>query len=165
VEDGLTMLFAEAGTLAVQPRRGGATLAPLSLKAGEAASFATNVQPQVLARPPAGWLQKVPRAFRETIPPRAALIKGPEPTLVGRPPLTHAALQPWLVAEAGLRRELVPRLAELLADPGFRGAVSAQLATQPEWEPWLRPPAPRPPASTRSARSNNDITPAQEAPR
>jgi hypothetical protein len=169
VEDGLTMLFAEAGALAVQPRRGGATLAPLSLKAGEAASFATNVQPQVLARPPAGWLQKVPRAFRETIPPRAALVKGPEPTLVGRPPLTHAALQPWLVAEAGLRRELVPRLAELLADPGFRGAVSAQLATQPEWEPWLRPPAPpaapRPPAPTRSARSNNDITPVQEAPR
>jgi hypothetical protein len=166
-EDGQTLLFAEAGGAQLQPRRGGPAL---SLDAGQAASFGANVQPQVLPRPPAGWLPKVPRAFRETIPPRAAVAgKGPEPTLVGRPPLNFGAVQPWLAAEAGLRRELVPRLAELLSDRGFRDAATAQLPQQPEWEPWLRPPPPpappRPTASTRAARTNNDTTPAQEAPR
>jgi hypothetical protein len=164
-EEGQTMLFSEAGGAQVQPRRGG--VPPMTLKAGEAASFATGVLPQVLARPPSPWLQKVPRAFRETIPPRAALVgRNPEPTLVGRAPLSYAALQPWLAAEPALRRELVPRLAELLADRAFREAVTAQLPQQPEWEPLLRPPAPpRPPASTRAARSNNDNTTPQEIPR
>jgi hypothetical protein len=155
VDDGGTMLFSESGAMQVMPRRGGAAMA---LKAGEAASFASNVQPQLLPRPPSPWLQKVPRAFRETIPPRAALVKGPEPTLVPRSALGYAALQPWLAAEPAVRRDFPQRFAELLADPEFRQAVDRALAQHPEWEPVLRPPKPRP------VRKNND-TPDQEPPR
>jgi hypothetical protein len=155
-EDG-ALLFSESGAMQVTPRRGGAAMA---LQAGAAASFANGAQPQLLPRPPSAWLQQVPRAFRETIPPRAALVKGPEPTLVPRAALRYPALQPWLAAEPSVRREFPQRFAELLADPEFRQAVDRALAQHPEWEPVLRPPPPKP----RPVRRNTD-TPDQEPPR
>jgi len=158
-DDEGTLLFSESGAMQVAPRRGGAAMA---LKAGEAAGFASNLQPQLLARPPSTWLQKVPRAFRETIPPRAALVKGPEPTLVPRAALRYVALQPWLAAEPAVRRDFPQRFAELLADPEFRQAVDRALAQHPEWEPVLRPP--KPPPTARPVRRNTD-TPDQEPPR
>jgi hypothetical protein len=158
VDEGQTLLFSEQGAIQVTPRRGGA---PMALDTGKAAGFALNVQPQVLARPPSPWLQKVPRAFRETIPSRAALVKGPEPTLVQRGPLGYAALQPWLAAEPAVRAGFQQRFAELLADRAFRDAVDQGLAQHPEWEPVLRPPKPPVP---RPARKNNE-TPDQEPPR
>lgn len=157
VDDGQTLLFSEQGAIQVTPRRGGV---PMALDAGKAASFAGNVQPQLLARPPSPWLQKVPRAFRETIPSRAALVKGPEPTLVPRGPLGYAALQPWLSAEPVVRAGFPQRFAELLADREFRDAVDHALAQHPEWEPVLRPPKPAP----RPVRKHNEATD-QEPPR
>lgn len=159
VEEGATLLFAESGAMQVTPRRGGA---PMAVDAGKAASFSASTPPQLLARPPSPWLQKVPRAFRETIPPRAALVKGPEPTLAGRGALGYPALQPWLAAEPTLRSGFPQRFAELLGDRAFREAVDQGLAQHPEWEPVLRPP--KPPAPARTARKNNE-TPEPEAPR
>jgi len=158
VDDGQTLLFSEQGAIQVTPRRGGA---PMALDTGKAASFANNVQPQLLARPPSPWLPKVPRAFRESIPSRAALVRGPEPVLVPRGPLAYAALQPWLAAEPAVRQGFQQRFAELLADRAFRDAVDQGLAQHPEWEPVLRPP--KPPAP-RPVRKNNE-TPEQEPPR
>lgn len=157
-DDGGTMLFSESGAMQVTPRRGGA---PMALKAGEAASFASSAQPQLLPRPPSPWLRQVPRAFRETIPSRAAHVKGPEPTLVPRGALGYAVLQPWLAAEPALRRGFPQRFGELIADRDFREAVDRALAQHPEWEPVLRPP---PPPKPRPVRRNND-TPDQEPPR
>ena len=137
--DGATaVLFSESGGAAVTGRRGGGAM--LTLQAGEAAVLGSDGTVQQLARPPAGWLARIPRAFRDTLPPRLANIKGPAPTLRTRGPLSYALLQPWLQAEGAVRRDFPVRFAELLSDRSFRDAVTARLDQHPEWAAALRPP-------------------------
>ena len=106
-------------------------------------------------RPPAGWLQTIPRAFRDTLPPKAAQFKGPPPALKARPAPSYAALQPWLTAEGLVRRDFPARFADLLQDAEFRRSVSTHLSQHPEWETTLHPagrlkakPKPVPPVPT-----------------
>lgn len=152
------LVFSEAGGETLQARRGGA---PLALKAGQAAQAAPGAQAVLLARPPGSWLSRVPRAFRESIPPRLAVLKGAPPALKAKAPLTYAGLRHWLQAEPLLRREMPERMAELLADRGFRDAVVAALPQHPEWEPLLKPG--RASAVARRTPDNNPVL--QEAPR
>ena len=141
--DGATaVLFSETGDKQLSARRDNA---PLALPAGQAAVVGSDGVAQVQARPPAGWLQRIPRAFRDTLPPRAAQFKSPPPALKARAALSYAALQPWLSAEPAVRRSFVTRFAELLRDREFRSSVDRHLAQHPEWEGALRPPRkPRP---------------------
>ena len=149
--DGNTVVsFAETGDKQLVARRTGQ---PLSLQAGQAAVLGSDGAAQVQARPPAGWLQRIPRAFRDTLPPRAAQFKGPAPALKARAALSYEALQPWLTAEAAVRRDLPARFAELLRDREFYAAVARHLAQHPEWETLVRPtskpkPKPNPAVST-----------------
>ena len=144
--DGATaVLFAEAGSQDVAGRRGNGTL--LTLRVGEAAVLGSDGTAQKTPRPPAGWLARIPRAFRDTLPPRLAQFKGPAPSLGPRGPLSYAMLQPWLQAESAVRRDFPVRFAELLADRAFRDAINARMDQHPEWEPVLRPPKPKPAAS------------------
>ncbi len=150
VEGRNTVLFSEEGREAVGGRRGHATM--FSLRSGEAAVATPELADGLLqrqARPPAGWLQRMPRAFRDTLPLRAGQFKGLQPTWRARPPLGYAALQPWLVAEEPLRRDFPQRFADLLGERAFRDAVTARLDQHPEWAPLLRPPP------VRHARSAN----------
>jgi hypothetical protein len=130
------VLFAESGSANVTDRRSGA---PLALRSGDAAVAGGEGAAKVSKRPPAGWLARIPRAFRDTLPPRAAQFKGAAPALRARAALGYPALQHWLEADVALRREFPVRFAELLADRGFREAVAAHLAQHPEWETALRP--------------------------
>jgi hypothetical protein len=96
----------------------------------------------------------VPKAFRDTIPPRAAQLKGrsPEPQSVPWP--GYAGLKPWLSAEPAIRREFPRRFAQPAREPAFREALVKNLAAHPEWEPVLFPPKPASaPASVLSPRS------------
>ncbi len=137
VDNNTAVLFSEAGGEQLSARRSGA---PLKLMAGQAAVLFTDGNVQVLPRPPAGWLARMPRSFRDTLARRAAQFKGPPPTLKPRGPLNYAALQPWLSAEAALRQDFPQRFAELLTDPNFRAAVAARVAQHPEWDVVLHPP-------------------------
>jgi hypothetical protein len=157
IEDGQETLFSESGGVQVSPRRGGALM---NLRAGEAAQLGINSQPQLLTRPAPAWLQRVPRAFRETLPSRLAQATTAEPSLRAKPALSYAGLQPWLAAELALRREFPRRFAELLSDRGFRAAVQAQMAQHPEWHVLLYPPRP---AST-AARKPDDVRNDTRAP-
>jgi hypothetical protein len=136
VETAGTVVFAESGSAQVQPRKGGAQL---PLAAGEAAMSAPDGSVQVLKRPPGAWLARIPRQFRDTLPPRAAQLKGPPPQAKAKGPLSYASLQPWLVAEPSVRQEFPGRFAELLADPAFRESVTTHLSQHPEWESALKP--------------------------
>jgi hypothetical protein len=131
------VLFAERGTEAATGRRGGAALA---LRAGQAAVVAGDAPARVQPRPPAGWLARIPRAFRDTLPSRLAQFSGPAPAAKPRPQPPYAEVQDWLTAEPLVRRALPARWAPWLADPAFKSAVLARLAEHPEWEPWVRPP-------------------------
>jgi len=137
VDGNTTVLFAESGDKQVNVRRSGK---PLTLQASQAALFGADGVAQTLPRPPAAWLQNIPRAFRDTLPPRAGQFKGPPPVLKPRAVLSYAALQPWLTAEAPVRRDFPARFADLLQDPEFRRGVIAHLGQHPEWEATLNPP-------------------------
>lgn len=147
VDAAQSVLFSEAGGESFTPRRPGGKA--LTLRAGEAAVLSGTVAPQLLPRPAPGWLQQLPRAFRETLPSRAAqFAAAAAPALTAQPAPTYGRLQPWLEAEPALRRAFPARFAELLADRTFRDAVNARLKQHPEWEPVLRPP-PRPGSASR----------------
>lgn len=141
VDGNAAVTFAETGDKQIIGRRNGL---PLTVRAGQVTVLGSDGLPQgvaqVQARPPAGWLQRIPRAFRDTLPPRAAQFKGAPPALKARAPLNYAALQPWLTAEAALRRDFPTRFAELLRDRDFYAAINSRMAQHPEWEPVLRPP-------------------------
>jgi hypothetical protein len=143
VDDAQAVLFSESGGGSFAARRSG--LKSFALRPGESAVIAGSAPPQLLPRPAPAWLQQMPRAFRETLPSRAAQFESkPAPALAPRPALGYTALQPWLSAEPALRRSFPTRFAELLTDRSFKAAVNAGLKQHPEWEPLLRPPPPRP---------------------
>lgn len=135
VDEGQSVLFAEAGGGPFLARRHGARA---TLKGGDTAVLVGVTAPLVSPRPPAAWIKQMPKAFRETLPAMAGQIKGPPPTLRPRAVLTYAALQPWLVAEAALRRDFPTRFVELLNDRAFRDAVTGHLAQHPEWDAALK---------------------------
>lgn len=146
VDGSTTLLFAESGDKQLSARRSGK---PLTLAGSQAALLGADGVAQVMPRPPAGWLQSLPRAFRDTLPPKAAQFKGAPPALKARAALSYGALQPWLTAEGVVRRDLPARFAELLQDPEFRRSVLTRLSQHPEWETTLHPagrakPKPRP---------------------
>lgn len=144
--DGL-QLFVETGALQLLERRAKAPNT-LSLKAGEFYARAWNDKGQVSPRPAAGFLPTVPRAFRDTIPPRAAALKGTRVEPQAAPMPGYAALKPWLTAEPVIRREFPRRFATLAKEAAFRDGLVKNLAAHPEWEPVLFPP--KPPASNPS---------------
>ena len=137
-------LFVESGNLQLLERR---IKAPntLNLKAGEFYAREGADKGQVSPRPAAGFLPGVPRAFRDTIPLRAAALKGKRADPQPAPMPGYAALKPWLSAEPVIRREFPRRFAALAKDAGFRDGLVKNLAAHPEWEPILFP---KPPASS-----------------
>jgi len=139
-------LFVETGSLQLLERR---VKAPntLGLKAGEFYARDGADKGQVTPRPAAGFLPSVPRAFRDTIPSRAAALKGKRPEPQAAPTPGYGALKAWLTAEPVIRREFPRRFAALAKDAAFRDALVKNLAAHPEWEPILFP---KPPASNPS---------------
>jgi hypothetical protein len=163
------VLFAESGTESATGRRGAV---PLSLKPGQAAVVQGDDPAKVQARPPPGWLARIPRAFRDTLPSRLAQFKGPPPATRPRPQPGYAEVQAWLSAEPLVRRELPTRWAEWLRDAEFKRAVQARLEQRPEWEPLLRPPPrsterpqARPPDAGAARRGTDTPASAPESPR
>ena len=140
-----SQVFAEDGEL--QLRRSGAPVQPL--KGGELFSLpADGSKPTLSARPPPTFGQAMPRAFMDSLPLRAALFQGKEvvPKRIGA--IVYADAQPWLDAEAALRRAYLPRWRGLARDPEFRRGLLAGLKAHPEWQPVLFPPPhPSPPAA------------------
>ena len=135
-----TLLFAETGGLVLIERPGGARRV---VESGQFYSAAAGRAGQVSARPNAALLQRMPAAFRDTLPLRREAFKGREVEAVPLPPSSYANLAPWLDAEPALRHDLPRRFAQRLAERDFRTGVSANLRQHPEWAPLLEPPKPK----------------------
>jgi hypothetical protein len=101
----------------------------------------------VFPRPSAEFVDSMPRAFKDTLPPRIDKFSKPVPLPAGKA-VTFSDVQPWLTMPATWRRGLVTRFQPRLNDPEFRNQVEAHLAQLPEWDPILHPekyqPAPPP---------------------
>jgi hypothetical protein len=142
VEASEAQAFAESGAVTLQARRGGRALGSTTLKGGEFLARSTeptsDAKATVTARPTPAFIQRLPRAFMDTLPARAALFKAREvePRPLG--PISFADAEAWIDAE-GLRSHFVTRWKALARDPAFRDGVAANLRAHPEWDRVLYP--------------------------
>lgn len=134
-----TWVFAESGALQVGVRDA-RPAQQLALKSGEVYTRSGTAKPAVATRPTPPQMQRVPRAFRDTLPLRAAALKDrkAEPRLAPAP--AYAELREWLtVAEPALRRTFPRRFGGRAREAPFRSALVENLGSHPEWEPLLFP--------------------------
>lgn len=131
-------VFVESGRAEVGERRPGGVAHRLA--AGEFFSGDANRRGSVTPRPAPGWLEKVPRAFRDALPLRAAALKDRRVEPVALPDPNYAQLEDWLGAEPDLRRAFPQRFLKLSRDPEFRKALQKKITAHPEWGPILNPP-------------------------
>jgi hypothetical protein len=87
------------------------------------------------------FVQAMPPVFRDSLPLRAgAFTADVAPRRLGD--MSYADAQPWIDAEAPLRRVFAARWRRLAADPAFRHGLVDGLKAHPEWTPILYPPPP-----------------------
>jgi hypothetical protein len=127
-------VFAESGHLDVLERPGGR--APSPVPAG--ALYAGNGI--VHRHAESGWLQRVPRSFRDPLPLRAAAFKDHRVEASVLPPPTYASLADWLAAEPLVRHDFPRRFGALARHAAFRHELEAHLSAHPEWVLVLHPP-------------------------
>jgi hypothetical protein len=146
--------FAESGAVTLAERRGGQPAASVTLAPGQFFERRGFAKPLVAARPSAEFLQQVPRAFRDTLPLRAALFKTRQATAKRLAAITYEDVQSWLAAEPALRRGFVSRWRGAARDAAFRRALAEHLDAHPEWDRVLHPEKYRPkqPAKTPAPR-------------
>jgi len=160
LDAGGVALFAESGTIAAIPRQGGRAGAAVTLKAGEFYTRRGAAPATTAPRPAPAWVGKLPKAFLDTLPERAARFA--EQPVVPRPlgAPTWDDVQPWIDAEPALRPGFVTRWRALALQPEFRQRLQDTLAAHPEWDPVLNPdkyraiPASAPAASSVSPGSS-----------
>jgi len=128
-----TWLFVETGTTELTERP--ADLSPLRLTLEQGAFYARlgSENGSVSRRPSKAMLEHLPRAFRDTLPLRAAVYRGRDVQAKTLSAATYAQLQAWLSAEPALRRDFPQRFGKCLLDPEFRSALVANIAAHPEW--------------------------------
>jgi hypothetical protein len=153
VEPTASAVFAESGELTLVERSKGKAGAALKLKSGEFLSRASEAKSVLAPRPAADFIQRVPRAFLDTLPTRAALFATREVPAKRLAPITYADVQAWVDAEAALRRLFVVRWKALAQTPDFRKGLVAGLRAHPEWDRTLFPEKylPKPAASAASS--------------
>ena len=129
--------FAETGPSRVQPRAADAPAQPL--KSGEMLTVAAGGGKPLLAKGASqAFVQAMPRTFMDSLPARfAAFSADVPPHRVGD--MSYADAQPWIDAEAPLRRVFAERWRRLAAEPEFRSGLVGGLKSHPEWTPILYP--------------------------
>ena len=155
VEPMSSAVFAESGELTLVERSKGKAGAAVKLKSGEFLTRAGDAKSVLTQRPAADFIQRVPRAFLDTLPARAALFATREVPPKRLAPIAYAEVQAWVDAEAGLRPLFVTRWKALAQAPDFRKGLVAGLRAHPEWDRTLFPEKylPKPAASVASAGS------------
>jgi hypothetical protein len=137
-------VFAEAGDVQIVERtkaKNGATTAGavLTVKTGEYYARPGADKGKTAPRPDAEFIKRLPRAFLDPVPSRAALFAARE--VAGKPlgAIDYAAVQPWIDAEATLRPAFLARWRPLASQPEFRKGLIAGLRGHPEWDRTLFP--------------------------
>ena len=157
VEPGASAVFAESGELTLIERSKGKAGAAVKLKSGEFLTRAGEAKSVPAPRPGADFIQRVPRAFLDTLPSRAALFATREVQPKRLAPITYAEVQAWVDAEAALRPLFVARWKALAQTPDFRKGLVTGLRAHPEWDRTLFPEKylPKPAASAVPAGSTS----------
>jgi hypothetical protein len=139
-DDETCAVFVEAGGASVSGvSPDGALRQPQPVKAGQFYSCRPDRSLNSAPRPTAGFVDSLPRAFRDTLPSRAAHFGGKsiEPKVIH--PASFAELEGWLTMPPRWRRGLALRFKPRLKDPEFRKEIESHLAQLPDWRPILYP--------------------------
>ncbi|HMI51824.1 MAG TPA: hypothetical protein VK525_09945 [Candidatus Saccharimonadales bacterium] len=150
-EDQACAVFVEAGAATISGvSPDGALRQAQAVKAGQFYSCRADKSLNSAPRPTAAFVDSLPPAFRDTLPPRAAHFAGKaiEPKVVRG--TSYAELESWLTMPTRWRRGFASRFTPKLKDPEFRKEIEAHLSQFPEWRPILYPEK-NPPGSSSTA--------------
>jgi len=139
VEGGDVFVFAEAGDLTLLERSGGRAGAAVPLKGGEFYERHGDAKAATGPRPTPAFLKRVPKAFVDSLPARAAQFAGKDVAPKALGAILYADAQPWIDAEPALRGGFVPRWRALARQSEFRRQLQDTMAAHPEWDPVLNP--------------------------
>lgn len=142
-------VFAESGEVTLQERRAGKAAGKATVKSSEFYSRGADGKATSAPRPTGAFIQKLPRAFMDTLPSRAAAFASRDVAPKPLADIGYAEAEPWLDAE-GLRAYFVTRWKPLAQNAAFREGLVANMANHPEWDRVLFPEKylPKPAAST-----------------
>ncbi len=142
VQEKLSQIFVESGTVTVAEVKAGTPQAGVQLKEGSFLEKSGVEKRNTSARPTATFLAAVPKAFLDPIPLRAALFKDKtEPVLKVAGTLSYAQALPWLGGESMLREILLKQWQfELGAD--LRSGLAGNIKQHSEWRKVLFPDPP-----------------------
>lgn len=157
--------FAEQGSARLSNR--GIKGATTNLGSGDFVSVSQGKLANVQKRATPEFLAALPRAYRDTLPIRYSIYEGRAATTPNQRAFSYADVEPWINAEAPVRRQFVVLWRRKAFEPGFREPLDRDLAMHPEWDRVLHPekyeviePAPnvppeRKPTSLPTGNSNN----------
>jgi hypothetical protein len=149
VSAGTVILHREQDTCAVFLEAGAATVSgvspdgalrqPQAAKAGQFFSCRADRSLNSASRPAAAFVDSLPRAFRDTLPARAAHFGGKSIEPKVQRAASYGDVERWLTMPSRWRRGLSLRFKPRLKDPEFRREIAAHLSQFPEWRPLLYP--------------------------
>ena len=153
---GATEIFVESGSATISQESPQGNLGqPISAKAGQFFSRATDREVTTSPRISQAFLDGMPRSFRDTFPPRPVSGRPPEPKREHE--VTYSEIQPWLTIGQSWRGGFVERFQPRLKDAAFRKELEAHLDQYPEWDPILHPE--KYPPKTSPAADKSDLEP------
>ncbi len=154
VEGGAGAMFVEQGQARFVPRRARGPALP-AMGAGDFVSIGKDGKVVPDARPSSGFVDQMPRPFRDSIPTMLGMFRGREVAAKPLGEFSYAEVESWINAEPSIRRQFVHSWRSKADDPAFRLELTAKLSLHPEWGPILFPelyePKPAPPAGAAPA--------------
>jgi len=134
-----TTLFVERGEVRLSERQASGSPVGVPLKAGDYYRRVAGARGTVNSGSNRGFVESVPRAFRDSLPLRLDRFRDKGVLPREAPDFTYADVEAWLNAEPWLRRPFVQRWRVKAKDPAFRKELISSLASHPEWDPVLFP--------------------------
>jgi hypothetical protein len=132
-------LFAERGEVRVSERQASGAPTVIVLKGGDFYRRKAGTRGAVNPGSMQGFVDDMPRFFRDSLPLRAERFKDQVVKPKEAPEFAYADVERWLKSEPAVRRPLMQRWRAKAREPAFRSALIANLSSHPEWDPILFP--------------------------
>jgi hypothetical protein len=132
-------LFAERGEVRVSERQASGAPTVIVLKGGDFYRRKAGTRGAVNPGSMQGFVDDMPRFFRDSLPLRAERFKDQAVRPKEAPEFAYADVERWLKSEPAVRKPLMQRWRAKARETAFRSALIANLSSHPEWDPILFP--------------------------
>ena len=152
-EDG-SEVFLESGAATVaEVREDGNARQSVPAKAGQFFSRHAGKNIATTTRPNPGFIDAMPKPFRDTLPSRLEHFAGKSVEPKSDHLVSYAEVEPYLRMPPAWRHGIADRFQSRLKDPDFRKQIEAHISQYPEWDKILHP-EPKEPADKPATGSN-----------